>query len=153
MKSIFNINNLMFRPNNTLGFSVLWQRILQEETSFINNEIYQIRLAGDIREKENNIKKLQQIIYLTLLMKSSVICTYFNNIIDPPYTCCPIICEDFEENAMVVIMKTCGHLYDLQGFRTWINTKTSCPMCRHPLQWNTMENEKIVVVDTEKIFL
>jgi hypothetical protein len=46
---------------------------------------------------------------------------------------CTICLEDFEIDEKVVIIDHCKHIFHRGCFKTWINTKNTCPNCQYEM--------------------
>ena len=64
------------------------------------------------------------------LNRQPIYYTSFGRIENPQYSACPITCKDFEEADKVIVIKSCGHLFDADALRTWLKTSPTCPLCR-----------------------
>jgi hypothetical protein len=43
---------------------------------------------------------------------------------------CPITWDAFEENQIVMRINRCGHIFGEPALRNWLQTHSSCPVCR-----------------------
>jgi hypothetical protein len=65
-----------------------------------------------------------------LLIKQSLVFTPFKNMKTVNYSSCPIGFGDFHVEDLVVVVKMCGHVFDINELQTWLQKKNTCPMCR-----------------------
>lgn len=54
----------------------------------------------------------------------------FSSISNPLNNTCPISCERFEPNDMVMQIIPCGHIFTPDNLRQWFQTNQRCPLCR-----------------------
>ena len=64
--------------------------------------------------------------------------TTFSEISDPQNTTCPIRMDAFQPNTEVYRVKSCGHIFNKNDLRTWLNTHNTCPMCRVRIDQNIL---------------
>jgi hypothetical protein len=65
-----------------------------------------------------------------LLIKQSLVFTPFKNMKTVNYSSCPIGFGDFHVEDLVVVVKMCGHIFDINELQMWLQKKNTCPMCR-----------------------
>jgi len=56
--------------------------------------------------------------------------TTFAEITEPKNTTCPIRMDVFHPETEVYRIRSCGHIFNRNELRTWLNTHNTCPMCR-----------------------
>ena len=76
---------------------------------------------------------------LHILRQNSSIDIYEN--IDIQYDKCSICREDFEGRDIVRKINSCGHVFHMNCLDTWLESHTSCPICRVDLREINMEEE------------
>ena len=54
----------------------------------------------------------------------------FSSIRNPLNNTCPISCDRFEPNHMVMQIIPCGHIFTPDNLRQWFQTNQRCPLCR-----------------------
>ena len=47
---------------------------------------------------------------------------------------CSICLMEFEEDHMCIILPGCGHCFNDECIEEWLNTKSTCPYCRHNIR-------------------
>lgn len=52
---------------------------------------------------------------------------------------CPICLKELEQFKVFL---PCGHAFHSDCILDWIDNKRNCPMCRFPLQWTLIKNNR-----------
>jgi hypothetical protein len=55
----------------------------------------------------------------------------FNGIVNPINTECPITREQFNNDSIVMRIKSCGHCFSPYNLLSWFRYNSTCPLCRH----------------------
>lgn len=56
----------------------------------------------------------------------------------PINTSCPISMEDFDDNDMVMVIRHCGHTFNIEQLMNWFRSNCRCPVCRYDIRtYNT----------------
>ena len=58
----------------------------------------------------------------------------FADIVRPLNAQCPISMEDFSDNDIVTVIRSCGHVFHTESLRNWFETNTRCPVCRYDIR-------------------
>ncbi len=76
------------------------------------------------------------------LINNSLNYTTFNNINNPINNTCPITHEQFTANDNVIQIIPCGHIFNETSLLRWLETNSTCPMCRYNLLRQTTINNR-----------
>lgn len=113
-------------------YKMAWHHL----TSFGLQDVYPIFDNDDDNELPTlttSMKRRQRRVWQKLQQKkrlSLVICTLYRTIDQPISSSCPITCEEFTGNDNVIIIKQCRHVFKAKALKTWLQTHSTCPMCR-----------------------
>lgn len=56
---------------------------------------------------------------------------------------CPITQQEFNPNDIVLKINACNHSFNPQSLLTWLSRCGVCPLCRHSIISNTINNESL----------
>ena len=102
----------------------------------LDEEDNEIELELDEEDNEIELEDdddLNEYGYKELLYKN------LNKILYPDATDCPITCEDFDEDD-VIIITSCKHIFLRENLENWFKDHNSCPMCRKNIM-NPVKNK------------
>ena len=71
----------------------------------------------------------------------ATVTTYFNNIVGPLNSNCPITLETFENNSVITLIKHCGHIFKPESLNNWFTENNICPICRYDIRNYTANTE------------
>jgi len=52
----------------------------------------------------------------------------------PINTQCPISMDDFNDDDMVTVIRTCGHIFNSNSLQNWFSSNCRCPVCRFDIR-------------------
>ena len=47
---------------------------------------------------------------------------------------CPISMDDFNDNDIVTVIRTCGHIFNTNCLQNWFTSNCRCPVCRYDIR-------------------
>lgn len=77
----------------------------------------------------------------------------YEEIENPLNYSCPISQIDFSNNDMVIMLRSCRHIFSEDSILRWFERNVYCPLCRHDIRImeNVINNENIDISDNQQI--
>jgi hypothetical protein len=117
-------------------------------------EIYNSDMFRLVRS-ENETEKNRKQVLKEMLITQSLLFTPFKNMKTVNYSSCPIGLGEFHVEDLVVVIKMCGHIFDINELQTWLQKKNTCPLCRCNIHHGAkIENSDIsdLLVDIKEMY-
>jgi hypothetical protein len=98
-------------------------------------------------------KRTKQRMLRELMINRSLLFTPFKNMKTVNYSSCPLGLEDFHAEDVVVVVKMCGHVFNIRELQTWLKKNKTCPVCGCEIRHGAkIENSDVsdLLVDVKK---
>jgi len=69
----------------------------------------------------------------TQIENATRIATY-GDIVNPINNSCPISLERFNDEDQVIIIRYCGHIFNIDELQEWFRHRVKCPVCRYDIR-------------------
>jgi hypothetical protein len=131
-----------------------------------NKSVYIYLFSKNLKKNINNFELSNFITdnYIIDIYYIDTYIKYYDNIINPPNTTCPISLTSFQNNSRVCVIRGCRHIFNKESIYTWLRTNPRCPVCRYDVRnystinqmtdtSNDQDNESFSDYDSEGSFI
>jgi len=133
LNNLSNLSNLSYSTRDTFDTSEVRERLRQ-----VLPELVEITLYSDGRViNTDNLEDVPIPTNLSSLRQNTTVGTYENLRLPNTDNNCSICRETFANDDIVRRINSCQHVFHMNCLDTWLETHTSCPICRTDVREGT----------------